>query len=130
VPISPGIELIEERELNTADYTKDYQITLGGYSLLNNNTYNPLKTLDIIGNTNIVIQKEDFSEVDITKSIDGKIGGLLQIRGYEFNDDSTPKDGNIGDILSSLNALAQGMIRSINSIYSYSAQTSVQTDNN
>jgi len=115
---------------NTVDYTKDYQITLGGYSLLNNNNYNPLKTLDVIGNTNIVIQKEDFSEVDITKSIDGEIGGLLQIRGYEFNDDSTPKDGNIGDILSSLNALAQGMIRSINSIYSYSAQTSVQTDNN
>jgi flagellar hook-associated protein 1 FlgK len=114
----------------TTDYTKDYQITLGGYSLLNNTTYRELKTIDVFGNTNIAIQKEDFSEVDITKSIDGEIGGLLEVRGYEFSKNTTPKDGTIGNILSSLNALAQGMIRSVNSIYSYSAQKEVQTDNN
>ncbi|EDM23545.1 flagellar hook-associated protein FlgK [Caminibacter mediatlanticus TB-2] len=114
----------------TIDYSKDYQITLGGYNLLNNETYHELKLIDFNGNNNIAIQTEDFKLKDITKSIDGEVGGLLQIRGYEFNEDTTPKDGYLGDLLSSLNALAQGLIRSTNSIYSYSAQQSVQTDSN
>ncbi len=124
------VQSVSAQGEETADYSKDYQITLGGYSLLNNTTYKKLKTIDVFGNTNIAIQKEDFNEVDITKSIKGEVGGLLNIRGYEFNTDTTPKDGTIGDILSSLNSLAQGMIRSINSIYSYSAQHTVQTQNN
>jgi flagellar hook-associated protein 1 FlgK len=124
------VQSIPAQGEETTDYTKDYQITLGGYSLLDNTTYRSLKTIDVFGNTDIAIQKEDFSTVDITKSIDGEIGGLLEIRGYEFNEDTTPKDGVIGDVLSSLNALAESMIRSVNSIYSYSAQSEVQTDSN
>ena len=124
------IQSISAQGEETIDYSKDYQITLGGYSLLDNTTYKELKTIDVFGNVDIAVQKEDFSVVDITKSIEGEVGGLLNVRGYEFNPDTTSKDGTIGDILSSLNALAQGMIRSVNSIYSYSAQHAVQSESN
>ena len=112
----------------TVDYSKDYQITLGGYPLVDNGEYNELKLVDNKGNYDIAVQKQDFSLEDITKSIGGEIGGLLQVRGYSFNDDTTPKDGILGEMATNLNALAQGLIRSVNSIYSYSAQHSVQTD--
>ena len=112
----------------TVDYSKDYQITLGGYTLLDNAEYNEIRLIDNKGNYDIAIQKQDFSLTDITKSIGGEIGGLLEVRGYDFNDDTTPKDGILGEMFTNLNALAQGMIRSVNSIYSYSAQPSIQTD--
>jgi len=112
----------------TVDYAKDYQISLGGYVLLDNSTYKSLDLIDNKENYNIAVKKDNTSLADITKSIQGEVGGLLAVRGYDFNNDITPKDGTIGDVLSSLNALAEGLIRSINSIYSYSAQPSVQTD--
>jgi flagellar hook-associated protein 1 FlgK len=56
------------------------------------------------------------------------LGGLIQIRGTDFNDDGVPTNGTLGEMFSSLNSLAQGIIRSVNSIYSYSAQSKISTD--
>ncbi len=122
------VQSISAQGDETVDYAKDYQITLGGYPLIDNGEYNELKVIDNKGNYDIAIQKQDFKLENITKNIGGEIGGLLEIRGYEFNNDTTSKDGIIGEMLTNLNALAQGLIRSVNSIYSYSAQSSVQTD--
>ncbi len=112
----------------TVDYSKDYQISIGGYTILDNDTYSSLQTVDNRGNYDIAVKTSDARLKDITKSIGGETGGLLEVRGYDFNTDGTPKDGSIGAMLSNLNSLAQGIIRSVNSIYSYSAQPSVQTD--
>ncbi|WP_457561208.1 flagellar hook-associated protein FlgK [Caminibacter sp.] len=122
------VQTISAQGDETTDYSKDYQITIGGYPLIDNGEYSELQIVDNKGNYDIAIKKQDGSLEDITKSAGGEIGGLLEIRGYEFNDDTTPKDGILGEMFTNLNALAQGMIRSVNSIYSYSAQPSVQTD--
>jgi len=107
----------------TVDYSQHYSVTLGGYPLIDGKSYTQLEKIDNKGNINIGIVKNDFSVVDVTKDINNsEIGSLLKIRGTEFNDDGSPKDGVIGELLNSLNNLAATLIKNVNSIYSYSAE--------
>ena len=120
-----GVKNKNAQGVSTTDYEESYQIMLGGYPLIDNGTYHELS----LGNEiNPSININNNSKVDITKKIkNGEIGALLELRGTEFND-SEPTNGVIGNLLQNLDALASGIIKSINSIYSYSAQEEVQTD--
>ena len=113
----------------TIGYEEDYQIALGGYPIVDNSTYHELTIDSLVGNPMIGVQKQDYSVVDITKSVTGgEIGALLTLRGTEFDTQGNPTNGTLGLLLTSLDSLANGIIRSTNSIYSYSAQESVETD--
>ena len=113
----------------TTDYEKNYQIALGGYPLVDNSTYHELNIESLNGNPMIGIEKQDHSVIDITKSIKGgEIGALLSIRGDEFNGSGNPTNGTIGNLMTSFDAFANSLIRSVNSLFSYSAQKSVETD--
>ncbi len=113
----------------TTDYEESYQIALGGYPLVDNSTYHKISLETIYQNIMIGIEKQDHTVIDITDSvIGGEIGALLSLRGTEFDKSGTPINGTLGNLSTSLDALANGIIRSVNSIYSYSAQESVQTD--
>jgi flagellar hook-associated protein 1 FlgK len=113
----------------TTGYEKNYQIMLGGYTLVDNGTCNTLDIENLDSNPMIKLQKQDFSDVDITKSVTGgEIGALLSLRGTDFDEKGNPTDGTLGNLMSSLDSLAEGLIRSVNSLYSGSAQESVQTD--
>lgn len=114
---------------NTSGYEKNYSISIGGYNILDNSTFKELTINYINQNISIGIKQEDLKNVDITKSIkNGEIGGLLSIRGDEFNENGEPINGAIGEVLNNLDALASGIIRSVNSLYSYAAQENVETD--
>ena len=118
-----GITSQDTQGLTTVDYGKEYSITLGGYPIVSGSSAYEITTINKNGNLNIGVTKEDFSVVDVTKSLNkSEIGALVKIRGDEFNSDGTPKNGVIGDLISSLDNLAASLIRSVNSIYSYSAQ--------
>jgi flagellar hook-associated protein 1 FlgK len=111
------------------DYEKSYSISLGGYPLLDNATYYPIKLTDNHGNVDINIQKEDHTLVNVTKNIKGgEIGGLLSIRGKEINNNGEPVDGIIGEVLNKLDAFASTLIKNVNSLYSQAAQSQVSTD--
>jgi len=114
---------------NTIGYEKNYSISIGGYNILDNSTFKELTINYINQNISIGIKQEDLKNIDITKSIkNGEIGGLLSIRGDEFNENGEPINGAIGEVLNNLDALASGIIRSVNSLYSYAAQENVETD--
>jgi flagellar hook-associated protein 1 FlgK len=114
----------------TTDYEESYQITLGGYPLIDNSTYNDLTIQTVKNNPLISIEKQDHSLFNITQDIKGgEIGALLSIRGDEFDNNGTPINGTLGNLMKSLDSFANSLIRSINSLYSYSAQETVQTDN-
>ena len=118
-----GVTSQDSQGAETVDYSKDYTITLGGYTLVDGASYNQIQKIDNKGNINIGIEKQDHSIANITSSIqDSIIGGLLKVRGTDFDQYGAPKNGIIGNLISSLDALAKGIIRSVNSIYSYSAQ--------
>ena len=114
---------------NTIGYEKNYSISIGGYNILDNSTFKELTINYINQNISIGIKQEDLKNIDITKYIkNGEIGGLISIRGDEFNENGEPINGAIGEVLNNLNALASGIIRSVNSLYSYAAQENVETD--
>lgn len=111
------------------DYEKSYSISFGGYPLLDNARYYPIKLTDNHGNLDINIQKEDHTLVNITKNITGgEIGGLLSIRGTEINNAGEPTDGIIGEILNKLDTFAATLIKNVNSLYSQAAKSEVTTD--
>ncbi len=118
-----GITSQDSQGAVTVDYSQNYQMTLGGYPLIDGSTYHELKEIDVNGNINIGVVKDDYSVANVTSSIDkSEIGALLKVRGTDFNNDGTPINGTIGELVNSLNNLSSTLIRSINSIYSYSAQ--------
>jgi flagellar hook-associated protein 1 FlgK len=111
------------------DYEKSYSIYLGGYPLIDNSTYYPIKLTDNYGNTDINIQKEDHTLVNITKEIKGgEIGGLLNIRGTSINKNGEPDDGIIGEILNKIDTFASTLIKNVNSLYSEAAKPEVSTE--
>ena len=125
-----GVSSKEAQGTVTTDYEENYQIALGGYPLVDKSTYHELTVESLRGNPMINIEKQDHSLFNITKDIKGgEIGALLSIRGDEFDNYGTPTNGTLGNLMKSLDSFANSLIRSINSLYSYSAQETVQTDN-
>jgi len=121
-----GIKSVDSQGEESVGYDKNYSLMLGGYSLLDGATYHEIKKIDNQGNINIGVLKEDFSIANVTDNIiNSKIGALLKVRGSNFSKEGIPTNGTIGNMIQSLDALAAGIIRSVNSIYSYSAQEEV-----
>ena len=124
-----GITTTNSYEDITTDYSKNYQVLLGGYPLIDGKNYHKIEAILNKGNPNIGIQKENFQIEDVTDDIinsSSEIGALLNIRGSEFDEkDASSKNGEIGKILSSLDALSASFINNVNSIYSYSAQENI-----
>jgi len=122
-----GVTSQDSQGETTVDYSKNYSITLGGYPVVDGATYHEIQKIDTIGNINIGVLKDDFTTANVTNSINNsEIGALLKVRGTDFNKDGSPKNGTMGDLIKSLNNLAATLIRSVNSIYSYSAQEEAQ----
>ena len=106
---------------------KNYSITLGGYPLLDNSTFNKLEITTEHNNSQINIRRQDSKLINITDSIKkGEIGGLLSLRGNKFDSEGNSIEGSIGELSSNLDALSKGIIRSVNSLYSSVAQEEVE----
>ena len=126
--LKTGITTKDSQGTITTDYSQGYQILLAGKPLVDGAFYHELLPISKENNINIGIQNDDLSISDITKEINNsssEIGALLELRGNNFSEDGIPKDGEIGNILSSLDALSASLINNINSIYSYSAQSNI-----
>ena len=126
--LKSGISTKNSQGNVTTGYSQSYQVLLGGRPLIDGDSYHKLVPVSENKNTNISIQNDDLSLTDITKDItnsSSEMGALLGIRGNKFNNDGTSKNGEIGDVLSSLDALSASLINNVNSIYSYSAQENI-----
>jgi flagellar hook-associated protein 1 FlgK len=124
-----GLKSFEGGGDSNIDYEKSYSISIGGYTLVDNSTYYPLKLTDNHGNIDINVTKEDHTLANITKNIkNGEIGGLLEIRGTEINKSGEPIDGKIGELLTKLDAFSASLIKNVNSLYSEAAKEEVSTD--
>ena len=126
--LKSGITTKDSQGAITTGYSQNYQVLLGGKPLINGDSYHKLVPISNGINTDIGIQNDDLSITDVTKSIansSSETGALLELRGTDFNNNGTPTNGNIGNILSSLDALSASLINNVNSIYSYSAQSNI-----
>jgi len=118
----------------SVDYDKDYTISLGGYPLVDNSTYHPLVIKPDPHSSehmdSIYFQRQDGSQIDITKNIPNKsvIGGLLEFRGTEYDAKGKITNGISGKYINYLDSFASNLIQHTNSIYSYSAQEKATGD--
>jgi flagellar hook-associated protein 1 FlgK len=118
----------------SVDYDKDYTISLAGYPIVDNGTFHPLVIKENPKSSenmySIYFQKQDHSEVDITKDIPNQsiIGGLLEFRGTDYDEKGKLTDGMSGKYINELDAFSATLIQHTNSIYSYSAQEKASGD--
>ena len=123
-----GIQSMGEIDPNIADYEENYTISLGGYPLVDNNSFHPLQINEDPNSTDgyhsIYFQKQDYSTENITKDIPTQsiIGGLLEFRGTDYDTNGKITNGYSGKYISELDAFSQTLIQKTNSIYAYSAQ--------
>ena len=123
-----GIQSMGTADPNIADYEENYTISLGGYPLVDNSTYHSLEIFENPesnrGYFSILFQKQDHTTVDITKNIPNQsvIGGLLEFRGTEFDNDGNVINGYSGKYIGELDAFSKTLIQKTNSLYAYSAQ--------
>lgn len=117
---------------NLADLGEDYNLNLGGYSIVEGPNFHPLSvepsdvTKDFYS---VFYERQDGKIVDIMPSITGgKIGAQLDLRG-RYIDEKTQKsdDGLIQQYINDLDTLAKTMILHTNNIYAKSAQDSVSS---
>jgi flagellar hook-associated protein 1 FlgK len=118
----------------SVDYDKDYTISLGGYPIVDNSTYHPIEVKENPKSSenmySIYFQKQDYTEVDITKDIPNRsiIGGLLEFRGTTYDEKGKITDGISGKYINELDAFSSTLIQNTNSIYSYSAEEKATGD--
>ncbi len=129
-----NIKSMGEIDPNINDYDDEYNISLGGYPLVDNSTYHPIQIKQNPeskeGFYSIYFQKQDDSLTDITKDIptESVIGGLLEFRGTTFDSNGEAVDGMSTKYINQLDAFSASLIQNTNSLYSYSAQEKAVTD--
>ena len=123
-----GVQSLGISDPNIADYEENYVISLGGYPLVDNATYHPIKVDNDPNSKNsfnsIYFVKQDYSTENITNKIpkDSVIGALLEFRGVEYNEKGETIDGYSQKYIDQLDAFSKTLIQTTNSIYAYSAQ--------
>ncbi|GHV06522.1 hypothetical protein AGMMS50229_11470 [Campylobacterota bacterium] len=132
--IKTGLQTMTKTDSNVADYDENYQIMLGGFSIVSDSSFHPItasKADNAAGAQHAVFfQQRDGSTIDISKDItSGKIGAILDLRGRFFNyDTGEPEDGLLQNYKDQLDIFARGVIQSTNQIYAESARSSMTSD--
>lgn len=129
-----GTQSFVEVDLNHADYSETYSIELGGYPLVDGDSFHKLEITASDGTTgnlrSVFFEQSDGSLKNITKGIkNGKIGAILDLRGRDFNYDlGQPADGIIQEYVDGLDVLSRTIIQQTNNIYAKSADTYMFSD--
>lgn len=111
------------QSLDYEDMTKHYNMTIDGYSILKCDEFRELELDNLNNPTKFFNIKYSMSgnDIDITNSITGgKVGALLELRGYEVSDDGSINGGKLQNYLNNLDSLAKSLIENTNDIYASS----------
>ncbi|MDQ1340972.1 MAG: Flagellar hook-associated protein 1, partial [Campylobacterota bacterium] len=129
-----GTKSFIEVDMSHADYSETYSVELGGYPLVDGNSFHPLVIDASDGTTgnlrSVFFKSQDHTLKNITANVkEGKIGAILDLRGRNFNYDlSQPADGKIQNYIDGLDVLSRSLIQQTNNIYAKSADTYMFSD--
>lgn len=124
-----GTKSFVETDINHADYSETYSMELGGYPLVDGDSFHKLEITASNGETgnlrSVFFVSSDASLKDITPGIkNGKVGAILDLRGRTFNYElGQPKDGIIQQYVDGLDVISRTIIQQTNNIYAKSADT-------
>jgi flagellar hook-associated protein 1 FlgK len=132
--IKTGLQTMTKTDTNVADYDENYSILIGGFAIVNDNSFHPL-TANAAENSAgaqnaIYFQQRDLTLIDISKDITGgKLGAILDLRGRTFNKETgEAADGILQKYKDALDVFARGLIQSTNQVYASGATTSMTSD--
>ena len=119
-------------DMSIEDSKEQYNITIGGYSIINREDFKPLELNNKDISTNLFNINFDTGgdSTNITDMITGgKVGALLSLRGGEINSKSgVADDGKLQKYLDNLDSFTQSLIQNTNNIYAGSAKDSMTTE--
>ena len=113
--------------------TGSYTLSVNGFNIVDGSTYHPLN-LESTNNQNgffqISYERQDGVLIPMDEEINGgKIGSILNLRGASIDTTSgIPTDGVVQNVISELNAFANGLIESTNNIYARSSTTEMSSN--
>jgi flagellar hook-associated protein 1 FlgK len=126
--IESNIQIDSSSNTSTGSYT----LSVNGFNIVDGSTYHPihLENDNANGFYELSYERQDGVLVPMGETITGgTVGSILNLRGSSI--DSTtgvPTDGVIQNVISELDAFANGMIESTNNVYASSATTSMQSN--
>ncbi|MDR2906307.1 MAG: flagellar hook-associated protein FlgK [Helicobacteraceae bacterium] len=132
--LKTGLKTMTETDTNVADYDENYQIMLGGFTLVNDHNAGKITALKADnasgGMSSIYFVQRDLSQIDISKDIvGGKMGALLDLRGRVYSRATgEPEDGLLQKYKDMLDVFARGVIQSTNQIYASGATDKMSSD--
>ncbi len=114
------------------DQGRDYTLTIDGVTLVEGQTFNPIK-LDTNGDANgfvsIYYELTDETRINMnSKIVNGKLGAMLDLRGREVNENGTMKDGIITEFRDHLDSFTKTLITQTNNIYASGATSSMSSN--
>ncbi len=116
------------------DQGKDYNINIAGFNIVDGASFHPLVASDTASESKInslYFIDHNGQKSDITSKIkSGRLGAMIDLRGDGVDANGKPTNSKIQNYIDNIDALATGLIESVNSIYAQSPQTElVSTDN-
>ena len=117
-----------EIDSNSNTRTGSYTLSVNGFNIVDGSTYHPLhlsNNENPSGFYEVSYERQDGTLLPLEESINGgKVGALLDLRGGTIDTTSgEPKDGTIQNVVSQLNAFAEGLIEATNNLYASSASS-------
>jgi len=118
---------------NSNTKTGSYSLSVNGFNIVDGNSFHPLHiTSDKNPNGfyEVSYERQDGVLVPLEETIKGgKIGAIFDLRGGKIDSASgTPVDGILQNVISQLDAFANGLIEATNNLYAASATTNMQSN--
>ncbi len=113
--------------------TGSYVINVNGFNIVDGSTYHPIH-IDNIDNPSgfyeLSYERQDGTLIPMSENISGGVvGSILDLRGAGLDTTSgMPIDGIIQNVITQLDAFAEGMIESTNNIYARNATTKMESN--
>ena len=127
------LEANTEISSNTNTRTGSYTLSVNGFNIVDGSTYHPLHLSNEdnpSGFYEVSYERQDGTLIPMEESITrGKVGAIFDLRGGAIDTTSgEPTDGTVQNVVSQMNAFAQGLIESTNNLYA--ATAAVKMDSN
>lgn len=110
-----------------------YTLSVNGFNIVDGNSFHPLHITNKdnpSGFYELSYERQDGVKIPLEETINGgKIGAIFDLRGGTINTTSgMPSDGTLQNVITQLNALAQGMIEGTNNLYSQNAREKMDSN--
>ncbi|MEA1982541.1 MAG: flagellar hook-associated protein FlgK [Campylobacterota bacterium] len=113
--------------------TGSYTLNVNGFNLVDGSTYHPIhleNESNPSGFYEVSYERQDGKLIPLGENITGgKIGAIFDLRGGAISSTSgEPTDGTVQNVISQLNAFAEGLIETTNNLYAATSTTKMASN--